>query len=69
MSHSNQLIHSKHLLRFPEPLNGLSLWVSQLHISWGRLLTGQSTVISFAFKHINKKIQWKEEMWEELIKS
>ncbi len=31
VSHPNQLITSKHLQRFTEPLNGLSVWVSRLH--------------------------------------
>ncbi len=31
VSHPNQLITSKHLQWFTEPLNGLSVWVSRLH--------------------------------------
>lgn len=31
VSHPNQLINSRHRQSFPEPLNGLSVWVSRLH--------------------------------------
>ena len=54
MSHSNQLINSKHLQRVPEPLNGLSVWFSRLHNhgETAHLTVVQKTIIDTLHKEV-----------------